>query len=135
MQIVHFTPDSLDPENARRPGAVAHLPLASGLGELQVSCLYLAPNGRIAVAPTSQEQLLLVVNGKADAWLTLPHHLRIEISAGMGMLLRPEERCELNSETGAIFINVECDSLSADECGISTPERVMRQAWPIFESN
>lgn len=30
MDILHFTPGSLDTDGARRHGAVAHMPLASG---------------------------------------------------------------------------------------------------------
>jgi hypothetical protein len=51
MEVIHFTPGSLDPENVRRHGAVAHLPLVTGQGEWQMSCLYLAPGGSIAVSP------------------------------------------------------------------------------------
>jgi hypothetical protein len=61
MQAIHFTPGTLDPENVRRHGTVAHMPLASGNGEFEVSCLYVAPGGSIAVEPKRHPQLLLVV--------------------------------------------------------------------------
>jgi len=72
MQGVHFTPGTLDPENVRRHGTVAHMPLASGNGEFEVSCLYLAPGGSIAVEPKRHPQLLLVVNGKAKTLFSSP---------------------------------------------------------------
>jgi hypothetical protein len=135
MDVIHFTPGSLGPENVRRHGNVAHLPLASGGGSSEISCLYLAPGGQIAVAPTTQRQLLLAVNGRAVATFSKPHTMRLEPSAGVGLLMQPGDRCLLESATGAIMITIEADELGADPCGISHPDRVMSQLWPIFESN
>jgi hypothetical protein len=45
------------------------------------------------------------------------------------------ERCQISSATGAIILNLEASQLDPDACGISHPERVMGQQWPIFESN
>jgi hypothetical protein len=132
MNILHFTPGSLDPDHARR-GTIAHMALASGSGEFQASCLYLAPGGQIAVEPTTQGRLLLVVNGKVSA--TVPHLACAQALAGMGLLLEPGEECQLTSETGCVILTLEADQLAADECGISHPELVMGQRWPNFESN
>ncbi len=107
--------------------------LASGSGEFQASCLYLAPGGQIAVEPTSQGRLLLVVNGKASA--TFPNRICLRALAGMGLLLEPGEQCQLASETGSVILSLEAGHLTADPCGISHPERVMHQQWPNFESN
>jgi hypothetical protein len=82
MDIVHFTPGSLEPDNVRRHGTVAHMPLASGQGDFEVSCLYLSPGGHIAVAPANHAQLLLIVNGRAEA--TFPNGMRLTPLAGMG---------------------------------------------------
>jgi hypothetical protein len=133
MDILHFTPGSLDPENARRRGTVAHMALASGSGEFEASCLYLAPEGRIAVEPRAHPHLLLVVNGRMTA--TFPNDMTLSILTGMGMLLQSGERCQLASTTGAVIVTVEAGRLAADPCGTSHPERVMHQQWPNFESN
>jgi hypothetical protein len=133
MDILHFTPGSLDPENPRRHGTVAHMALASGSGELEVSCLYLAPQGRIVVEPSAHPHLLLLVSGRMTA--TFPYGLTVSTSAGMGILLQSGERCQLASATGAVIVTVEAGHLAADRCGISHPERVMHQRWPNFESN
>jgi hypothetical protein len=133
MDILHFTPGSLDPENVRRHGTVAHMPLASGQGELELSCLYLSPGGQIAVAPTDHTQLLLIVNGRAEA--AFPNGMRLSPLAGMGLLLQAGDGCQLASRTGAVILTIEADQLAADPCGISHPERVMGQQWPSFESN
>jgi hypothetical protein len=133
MDILHFTPGSLDPDNTRRHRTVAHMPLASGNGDFDISCLYLAPGGQIAVPPVRHAQLLLVVNGKFEA--TFAHGLWLEPSAGVGVLLKEGESCQLESSTGAVIIALEGKQIEADPCGISTPKRVMGQQWPSFESN
>jgi hypothetical protein len=107
--------------------------LASGSGEFDISCLYLAPGGHIAVPPGSHAQLLLVDNGKLEA--TFPHGLHLELSAGVGVLLKEGESCQLESTTGAVVVTVEAQQIEADPCGISSPQRVMGQQWPSFESN
>ena len=133
MNILHFTPGSLDPDNVRRHGTVAHMPLAGGQGELELSCLYLSPGGQIAVAPARHAQLFLIVNGRTEA--TVPNGMRLNPMAGMGLLLEAGEGCQLASTTGAVVLTIEADQLTADPCGISHPERVMDQQWPSFESN
>jgi hypothetical protein len=133
MDVLHFTPGSLDPDNVRRRGTAAHLPLASGDGDLEVSCLYLSPGGQIAVAPAPHAQLLLIVNGRAKA--TFRNGLLLNPSAGVGILLQEGEGCQLASATGAVVLTIEADHLAADPCGISSPDRVMGQQWPSFESN
>jgi hypothetical protein len=133
MEILHFTPGSLDPQNVRRHGTVAHLPLAAGQGAWQLSCLYLAPRRAIVVPAATHRQLLQIVNGKTDA--RFPGGALLQLSAGMGMLLRPEEGCHLSSSTGTVILTLEADQMAADPCGISHPERVMGQQWPNFESN
>jgi hypothetical protein len=133
MDLVHFTPGSLDPDNVRRPNAAAILPLATGKGDLEISCLYLSPGGRISVPPSGQSQMIMMVNGKAQA--TFPTGFGPRIYAGMGMLLHAGETCELQSDRGAVIITIEATKLEADLCGISMPARVMGQQWPSLESN
>lgn len=132
VAVVHFTPGALDSGNVRRHGTVAYKPLACGEGPCQVSALYVAPGGRIAVEPKPVDQLLLVVNGKLEA--SCPH-VRLDPMAGVGLLLSAGEHCALSSRTGAIAVVVEAGQLVADPCGISSPQRVMGTQWPIFESN
>jgi hypothetical protein len=134
MQVIHFTPGTLDSENVARQGAVPHLPLAAGSGEFEISCLYVAPGGTIAVEPKGQPQLLLLVNGKAKLLFSSPTAL-LKPSAGMGILLSAGERCQISSSTGAVFLDLEGEQLEPDECGISHPERVIGQQWPVFECN
>jgi hypothetical protein len=133
MDILHFTPGSLEPDNARRHGTVAHMPLASGKGDFDISCLYLAPGSQIALLPGRHAQLLLVVNGKLEA--IFAHGLLLEPSAGIGVLLKVGESCQLESATGAVIIALEGKQIEADPCGLSSPQRVMGQQWPSFESN
>jgi hypothetical protein len=112
---------------------VAYLPLASASGKSEVSCLYMAPGGSIAAARERYDRLILVVNGRVT--ITLESGCVINASAGMGFVLEGKESCLLECETGAVLITVEAEGLAADACGLSTPDRVMGQQWPQFESN
>jgi hypothetical protein len=134
MQVIHFTPGTLDSEHVRRQAEFPHLPLAAGSGDFTISCLYVAPGSTMAVEPKGHPQLLLLVNGKARMLFSSPTVL-LKPSAGVGILMKAGERCEISSSTGAVFLNLEGDQLEADECGISRPERVIGQQWPVFECN
>jgi hypothetical protein len=134
MDIVHFTPGTLSFDKLPRPEDLASiLPLASGKGDIEVSCLFLHPGGVTTVPPGPHSQLILTVNGKAQT--TFPTGFGPRILAGMGMLLHPGETCRLQSSHGAVILVVEASKLQADLCGISAPERVAGQQWPILESN
>jgi hypothetical protein len=74
------------------------------------------------------------MNGKLNARFSSPQ-LLLEPSAGVALLLKEGESCQLESTTGAVIITVEARQLEADPCGISSPQRVMGQQWPVFESN
>jgi hypothetical protein len=133
VDVIHFTPGALNPENVRRHGIVATMPLASGRGEFELSCLYMSPGGQIPVRAARHAQLLLIVNGRVEA--TFPSRMRLNPSAGMGLLLQAGESSQLTSATGAVLLIVEADWVIADPCGTSDPERVRGQQWPNFESN
>jgi hypothetical protein len=93
----------------------------------------MAPGGSIAAARESYDRLILVVNGRVT--VTHEHGCIIGASAGMGIVLEGTESCLLKCETGAVLITVETEDLEADACGLSTPDGVMGQRWPQFESN
>jgi hypothetical protein len=133
MRVLHFTPGSLNPNISQERNSVAYLPLASASGRGEISCLYMAPGGSIAAARESYDRLILVVNGRVT--LTHEYGCTINVSAGMGIVLEGTESCLLECETGAVLITVEAEDLAADACGLSTPDRVMGQRWPQFESN
>lgn len=133
MDLVHFTPGTLDFDKTRRSEKAAIMPLTNGRGDVEISCLHLAAGGTISVPPSRHCQLLMTVNGKAKS--TFPTGFGPRIFAGMGMLLHPGETCQLDSENGAVIVVVEATKLEPDLCGISMPERVMAQQWPSLESN
>ena len=133
MQVIHFTPGSLDPRNAGPRGFAASLPLANGQGDFELSAVYLAPNGQISVAPQKHGQLLLVVNGRSAA--TFRSGLCLDLLAGVGLLLDAGEGCQVSTTTGAVLLTIEAQHVAADPCGISSPDRVAGQQWPTLISN
>ena len=74
-----------------------------------MSCLYISPRGHIAVAPANHAQLLLIVNGRAEA--TSPNGMHLNPLAGMGLLLQEGEGCQLASATGAVILTIEASRL------------------------
>ena len=55
---------------------------------------------------------------------------RIDIHAGMGVVFDDHERYTLDSDTGAILLIFEADTLTAHARGISIPQRIAGQTWP-----
>jgi hypothetical protein len=78
---------------------------------------------------------------RADSLLMVPECprtlsvIRLEPSAGIGILLKEGESCQLDSTTGAVIITLEGKHIGADPCGISHPNWVIGQQWPSFESD
>src|SRR5690348_3279516 len=135
MRILHFTPAAaLGPDSAGRSASIAHLPLASGHGELELCCLYVAPGGQVAVPANRRDQLLLMVNGRGNSYGYLPRGL-LQLSGGMGLLIPAGESCRLSSQTGTILLVLEVEHLSPDPCGLSHPDRLQGAQWPQLESN
>jgi len=133
MQMIHFTPGSLDPKNYGRRGVAASLPLSSGSGDHELSALYFAERGQISIAAQPHCQLLLMVNGKAE--VRYGNGRLFELYAGVGLLLAKGEGCQLSTMTGALLLTIEGRKIEADPCGISTLERVAHQQWPALLSN
>ncbi len=135
MRILHFSPAAaLDPKSAGTSASIAHLPLANGHGDVELSCLYVAPGGQIAVPASRRDQLLLIVNGRGNAYGYLPPGL-LQLSGGMGLLIPAGESCRLSSQTGAILLVLEVEHLTPDPCGLSHPNRLRGALWPQLESN
>ena len=66
IEVIHFTPGSLDPGDAGHSSAVASLPLANGQRDFELSAVYVAPDAQISLAQHQHRQLLLLVNATRD---------------------------------------------------------------------
>jgi hypothetical protein len=76
----------------------------------------------------SQACVLLIVQGElVFEWETT---MRLELAAGVGVVVNAGEECALASRDGAIVIFVQANDLEAHDCGVSTPQRIMGQRWP-----
>jgi len=126
--ILHFTPGCLDPENFRKKGTVAIMPLAASRGESEIPACTLRPE-----AASRCRQLLTrscTWSSMGESPGTFDHSVRIEIWAGVGFLLEASKPCRLASPAGAVLIAIESAGITADTCGLSLPERVRGQPWP-----
>jgi len=127
MQVIHFTHGATDPlENASRS---ALIDLANGRGDTRISCLHLAAGAEILEPPATHDCAVLLVHGRITL-AAADTGLRLELLAGVGVLVKTGERYTLESEQGAILLVVEAQELKATRQGISTPQRITGQRWP-----
>jgi hypothetical protein len=129
MQAIHFTEGATDPLLAFGSERVQFVPLADGSGDTHGSCLYLDAGAQIAQPPSTHDCALLIVHGQMifAGERGVP---RLDLSPGVGLVMKAGERYTLESAKGGIVLLIESDSLTANERGISTPERIMGQLWP-----
>ena len=83
---------------------------------VHVSCMHLAPGGRVGFHPAATPQLFAVVAGNGWARGEAPE--RVRIAAGRAVLWDTGERHEAGTENGMIAIVVEGDVLAGDPDGI-----------------
>jgi hypothetical protein len=131
MRVVHFTVGATDPMIGFGALGTRVVPLAAGRREddVTVSCYHIAAGGRLGETPFVHDCALLVVMGR----LTMTggeFPLRLEVLAGMGVVLSAGEPFAVESEAGGIVIAVEAPTLLSTERGISTPDRIAGQRWP-----
>jgi hypothetical protein len=104
------------------------VPLADGGGDTHVSCLQLEQGRRITAPSITHAAALLVVHGRIT--ITTNLDARINIPGGMGAVFERHEPYTIESDTAAIVLIVEAAELTADACGMSTPQRIAGATWP-----
>lgn len=129
MNVIHFTQGATDPLMRCRGQGARFVRLADGVGESHVSCMHLESGGGISDLRFPCGAALLIVHGRGIL-IGLDISVRLDLLAGMGVVLAANEGISLSSETGAIVIVFESTELEAHECGLSTPGRMMGQCWP-----
>ncbi|MGH8226501.1 MAG: hypothetical protein ACREU3_01135 [Steroidobacteraceae bacterium] len=131
MQVIHFTAGASAPLEAFGARGIRFLPLAAGPTErdARLSCLHLAPGGRIDETPHLHDCALLTVQGRLTLWAEESGG-RVDLFAGMGVVLSAGEPAHLESEEGAILLLVESPQLMATAPGLSTPTQIAGQRWP-----
>jgi hypothetical protein len=129
MEVIHFTHGATDALSAFDSRGVRFVPLADGTGDTHLGCAHLFPGATIRSPSLSHAATLLVVHGQVAIRTKNPKS-HINLSGGMGGVLRKDERYSLTSETGAILLIIEAEQLAAHPRGLSSPIRVYGHAWP-----
>lgn len=131
MQVIHFTRGATDPIDDFDAQGERFVPLAGGRNDSgpTVSCIRLTPRGRIAETPCIHDCALLVVQGRLSL-TEIEYSVRLDLSAGVGVVLSAGEPVQRESEEGATVVAVESPRLTASARGRSTPDRVPGQHWP-----
>jgi hypothetical protein len=129
MHVIHFTEGATDPLKQFFARGARFVPLADGFGDYHISCLHLTAAGRIPKLPMTQDCTLLIVQGDLVFESSEPS-CRLELSAGVGVVLEAGEQIGLESRKGGILILVQGHAMEAHECGVSTPQRIAAPRWP-----
>jgi hypothetical protein len=79
--------------------------VAAGSGQVQLTCLTLAPGGVIGTHPSTQAQLFLLVTG--EGWVAGPDGQRMPLSAGWGARWEAGEAHTSGTEAGLVALSVE----------------------------
>jgi hypothetical protein len=137
VEVIHFTVGATDP----LPSLLAHgarsVPLAEGNGQTRLSCLHLAAGSQLSEPLATYDCALLLVHGHVIFTMIETEYLpdptilmRLDMYAGMGLVVKSTEHYTLESVGGAILLAVESPRLDATLSGISTPARIAGQRWP-----
>jgi hypothetical protein len=129
MFIIHFTSGAADPLSSFDATGARFLPLLEGEGNSHLSCLHLEKNGQVSSPSLTHAAALMVVHGRVTVTTEFPK-IQIDLHAGMGAVLDPNEPYSITSNDAAILMIIEADQLLAHERGISNPKRIAGQSWP-----
>jgi hypothetical protein len=83
--------------------------VAASDGNLNLTCLSLAPGGVIGTHPATATQLFLVIGG--DGWVAGPDGQRVPISTGWGARWEAGEEHTGGTDTGLLALAVEGSAL------------------------
>ena len=89
--------------------------VAKGDGNVQLTCLTIAPGGTVGAHPAPVRQLFLVIAG--DGWVAGPDGERVPVSAGTGVQWEPGEDHTSGSDAGMTAFALEGPSVEAFEAG------------------
>jgi hypothetical protein len=87
--------------------------IATGDGEVRLTCLTLEPNGVIGTHPATVPQLFLVISG--EGWTAGPDGERVPVAAGQGVRWEQGEVHTTGTGTGLVAIAVEGAPMSLFE--------------------
>jgi len=128
VQVIHFTEGATDPLQISQARGARFVRRADGSGDTRIASVHLAPGGQIPELPITQSCVLRIVHG--DVVLKSASYRRLDLSAGVGLVMSAGEECSPESLAGAILVLMQGPGLEAHEGGISTPTRIMGQRWP-----
>lgn len=83
--------------------------VAAGVGQVQLTCLALAPGGVIGTHPATETQLFLVIAG--EGWVAGPDGQRTPISVGWGARWEAGEEHTSGTDAGMVALAVEGGTL------------------------
>jgi hypothetical protein len=128
--VVHFTEGATDQPREFRERGARFVSLVEGGGDIDVTCLHLSPGGKISDPPVTHDRAVLILHGKVIVWWGPRTSWRLDLSPGVGFIVKAHEPYAIECPNGAIVLTIEAQRLEATLAGISTPARIADQRWP-----
>lgn len=129
MQVIHFTEGATDQLWGSRGRGAGFVTLVEGTGDVHVTCLHLSPGSHISDLSVTHDRAALVVHGRVVIHGGEPEH-RLDLSAGVGVVVPAGQRFSIDSAERAIVLTIEAQWLEPALAAISTPARIQGQRWP-----
>jgi hypothetical protein len=99
--------------------------LIEGCGDIDVSCLHLSPGAEMCDLSMTHDRTVLVLQGQLAVMAGPRSGVRVDLSPGMGLVLKYGERFELiECPHGAVLLLIEAQWLDAVSVGVSSQRRV-----------
>lgn len=129
MQVIHFTEDATDQLwGSLGPGARI-VTLLEATGDVHVTCLHLSPGSHISDLSVTHDRAALVVHGKVAIHGGKPEH-RLDLSAGVGVIVPAGQRFSIDSAEKSIVLTMEAQWLESAFDEISTSASNPGERWP-----
>ena len=129
MQVIHFTEGATDQLWGSRGRGARFVTLVEATGDVHVTCLHLSPGAYISDLSVTHDRSVLVIHGKVILRGGEPEH-RLDLSAGVGVIIPAGQRFSIDSTEKAIVMTLEAQWLDPSLAAISTPARIEGQGWP-----
>jgi hypothetical protein len=131
LDVIYFTEDAAEPLRGVHESRTALVALIEGCGDIDVSCLHLSPGAQICDLSITHDRAVLVLQGALVALAGAPRGGCVDLSPGMGVVLKPGERFQvIECPGGAVLLLVEAQWLDASRVGAAPARRVAGRRWP-----
>jgi hypothetical protein len=130
VQVIHFTEGAADQLWGSLGCSARFITLMEATGDVLLTCLHLSPGAHLSDLSVTHDRAALVVHGKVVIHGGGEPEHRIDLSAGVGVIIPAGQRFSINCAEKAIVLIMEAEWLEPALAGMSTLASVEGQTWP-----